>query len=193
MNRPSITGVIIAGGLATRMAGQDKGLVTLFGKPLYQHVLDKILPQVTHLLINANRNIAIYQQSGYPIITDTVTGFVGPLAGILAGLEHSQTEWVLFVPCDTPFIPENLLEQLWINKGNSNAVYAHDGEREHPTICLINKNLIVPLKQFLANGDKKLMLFLHQCQAQPVIFKGSANLFNNLNTLEDCRKLEQGE
>ena len=190
MYLPPITGVILAGGLARRMGGQDKGLVPLFGKPLYLHVVEKIAPQVGELFINANRNISIYQQSGYPVISDTIGGFVGPLAGMLTGLEYSSTEWVLFVPCDTPFIPDNLVKHLWNNKGDSHAAYACDNEREHPTISLINKTLIPSLRQFLANGDKKLMLFLEQCRSQAVIFENSLTAFHNLNTPEDCQLLE---
>ena len=78
--RPNITGVILAGGRSSRMGGNDKGLIPLNGKPLYQHVIDRLRPQVEDLLINANRNQAFYQESGIPVINDIITGFVGPLA-----------------------------------------------------------------------------------------------------------------
>lgn len=191
MNLPLITGIILAGGQARRMNGKDKGLVMLFGKPLYQHVLDKLKPQVNTIVINANRNIHTYQQTGFPVICDTIEHYPGPLAGILAGLEYSKTEWCMFVPCDTPFIPDNLVQQLWQNRENHHLVYASDGEREHPTLCLIHKSQIALLKQFLAKGDKKLMLFMAQAQAKPVIFPDSQNAFENINTLDACSKLEK--
>jgi molybdopterin-guanine dinucleotide biosynthesis protein A len=190
MRLPSITGVILAGGLARRMGGQDKGLVSLFHKPLYLHVAEKISPQVDRLLINANRNITIYQKSGYPVISDTLDDFPGPLAGMLAGMEYSTTDWTLFVPCDMPFIPTDLVQRLWQSRNGRDIAYVHDGQREHPTLCLINKRRLPDLKQFLANGDKKLMLFLQACDAQPVIFSDNPHSFYNLNTLADCQQLE---
>lgn len=186
MNQPCITGVILAGGQAKRMGGQDKGLIKLFGKPLYRHVAEKIAPQVDQIVINANRNIETYQQSGYPVIRDSIEGFMGPLAGMLTGLQYSKTEWVLFAPCDTPFIPADLVKRLWDNIDRHDAAYVHDGEREHPTISIINKKLIPNLERFLANGDKKLMLFLRDNNAKAVIFKDDPAVFNNLNTLNDC-------
>jgi len=191
MNLPLITGIILAGGQARRMNGEDKGLVMLFGKPLYQHVLEKLDPQVDSIIINANRNILRYQQSGYPVITDTIAHYPGPLAGMLAGLEFCQTDWALFVPCDTPFIPNNLVQHLWQNKGFHHIAYVSDGEREHPTICLINKSKIAQLKQFLANGDKKLMLFMAQSDAKLVEFLDGKQAFKNINTLETCSVLEK--
>ncbi len=131
--RPNITGVILAGGRSSRMGGNDKGLISLNGKPLYQHVIDRLRPQVEDLLINANRNQAFYQESGIPVINDIITGFVGPLAGMHAGLSHSATEWVVFAPCDVPMLPLNLVSQLWQSKGQALAAYVSDSEREHPT------------------------------------------------------------
>lgn len=191
MNLPLITGIILAGGQARRMNGEDKGLVPLFGKPLYQHVLEKLRPQVNNIVINANRNIPTYQQSGYAVITDSIDNYPGPLAGILAGLEFSQTEWTMFVPCDTPFIPDNLVQHLWQNRKGHHIVYASDEEREHPTLCLIHNSQIAQLKQFLANGDKKLMLFMAQANAKAVIFPNSKKAFENINTLEACSILEK--
>ncbi|AKP33694.1 molybdenum cofactor guanylyltransferase MobA [Yersinia aleksiciae] len=191
--QPNITGVILAGGRSSRMGGNDKGLILLHGKPLFQHVIDRLKPQVDHVLINANRHQALYQESGIPVISDIITGFVGPLAGMHAGLSHSSTEWVVFAPCDVPALPIHLVSQLWHGKGQALAAYVYDGERAHPTLALMHVSLKSLLAEFLAKGDRKLMILMESVNAQPVIFSGQANLFSNLNTPADCDLWEQGK
>ncbi|WP_274865501.1 molybdenum cofactor guanylyltransferase MobA, partial [Serratia marcescens] len=112
-----ISGVILAGGRATRMGGEDKGLVSIGGIALYQHILARLRPQVASIVISANRNQACYQASGLPVIGDLTPDFAGPLAGMLAGLKQSSNEWVAFVPCDVPDFPADLVAQLWRQKG----------------------------------------------------------------------------
>lgn len=191
MALPILTGVILAGGRATRMGNQDKGLIEVGGQALYLRVLNRLKPQVNHILINANRNQQQYQQSGYPVISDSIQGFVGPLAGMLTGLEQSKTEWVLFVPCDTPFLPLDLASRLWQQRQQKLAAYAADGERGHPTLCLLNTAIIEPLRDYLAAGDRKLMLFLDRLQATAVNFADRPQAFNNFNTPEDCLNWSQ--
>lgn len=111
-----ISGVILAGGRATRMGGEDKGLVSIGGIALYQYVLARLRPQVASVAISANRNQARYQTSGLPVIGDLTPNFAGPLAGMLAGLKQSPNEWVAFVPCDVPDFPADLVAQLWQQK-----------------------------------------------------------------------------
>lgn len=186
MSIPSLTGAILSGGQATRMSGVDKGLVKVDGLPLYQHVLTRLKPQVEHIAISANRNIEEYQKSGYPVFSDSISGFNGPLAGILTILENSTTEWVLFSPCDTPLIPHNLADRLWHNRNNQLAAYADDGQRAHPTLSLLHIDLITPLRNYLLGGDRKLMIFLSQQEATPVNFADSPEAFKNINTLDEC-------
>ncbi|MMZ43661.1 Molybdenum cofactor guanylyltransferase [compost metagenome] len=183
-----ITGIILAGGRATRMGGEDKGLVPIAGIPLYQYVLARLRPQVGPIAINANRNQARYRESGLPIIGDLIPDFSGPLAGMLAGLKYATTEWVAFVPCDVPDFPATLIEKLWQQKGSAIAAYASDGERAHPTLALLHTSLATPLEDYLARGERKLMLFLDAARAQQVEFKGQQSAFHNINTLEDCRR-----
>ena len=186
-----ITGIILAGGRATRMGGEDKGLVLVAGIPLYQHVLARLQPQVGPIAISANRNQARYQESGLPTIGDLTTDFSGPLAGILAGLRYAATEWVVFVPCDVPDFPTTLVEQLWQQKGPALAAYASDGERAHPTLALLHTSLAPQLAGDLARGDRKLMLFLDAAGARKVTFTGQQAAFHNLNTREDCLRWQQ--
>lgn len=189
-----ITGIILAGGRSTRMGGEDKGLIQVAGKPLYQHALNRLTPQISRIIINANRNQLSYQQSGLPIVGDLTADYPGPLAGILAGLTHAHTEWIVCVPCDVPDFPLNLVEQLWQRKGNALAAYACDDEREHPTFALLHTRLVKDLTRYLADGERKLMLFMSAIGAQRVIFSGQQEAFRNLNTPEDCQQwlLEKG-
>ncbi|MFJ5318822.1 molybdenum cofactor guanylyltransferase MobA [Pectobacterium versatile] len=185
-----ITGVILAGGRATRMGGHDKGLIALNGVPLYQHVLSRLKAQVDEVMISANRNQAVYAQSGCRIIGDFDATFPGPLAGILSGLHASPSEWVVFVPCDVPALPFDLVHRLWQARGKANAAYATDGERSHPTLLLINRNLIGPLEDYLHVGNRKLMLFMEQVGANAVSFSEQPKAFRNMNSPEDLSNWE---
>lgn len=183
-----ITGVILAGGRSTRMGGKDKGLVQLGDKALYQHVLSRLTSQVSQIIISANRNLPCYQECGLPVFSDTTADYFGPLAGILAGLTHARTEWVVCTPCDVPDFPFNLVEQLWKHKGKALAAYASDGERVHPTFALLHTSLAADLTRYLAQGERKLMLFMAAVNAQQVVFSGQQDAFRNLNTPEDCHQ-----
>ncbi|AUQ41527.1 molybdenum cofactor guanylyltransferase MobA [Yersinia ruckeri] len=189
--QPKITGIILAGGRATRMGGQDKGLINLGGKALFQRVANKLAPQVDSLLINANRNQSCYEQSGIPVFKDVTNDFSGPLAGMLAGLLTANTEWVVFAPCDVPDIPTDMVNHLWLGKKNALSAYVNDGERAHPTLALMHKSLAAQLSDYLASGERKLMFFLNQINAQAVIFNVAPHKFANLNTLEDCALWEK--
>ncbi|MEQ4679434.1 molybdenum cofactor guanylyltransferase MobA [Providencia rettgeri] len=188
--RQLITGVILAGGRGSRMGGQDKGLVLLSGKPLYQHILAHLQPQVGEVLINANRNQPRYSESQLTVISDLNNHFSGPLAGMQAALHHAKTDWLLFVPCDVPAFPLNLAEKMFNEKEKHLACYACDTEREHPTFALLHRSLKAQLDDYLARGDRKLMLFMHEINAKSVIFSPESGSFANLNTLEDSRNWE---
>lgn len=188
--RQSITGVILAGGLGTRMGGQDKGLVPLMGKPLYQHILERLSPQVGSIMINANRNQARYNESQLTVISDLENNFSGPLAGMQSAMHYAKTDWLLFVPCDVPAFPLNLAEKMFNEKGNHLACYAQDEKREHPTFALLHRSLKTQLDDYLARGDRKLMIFMQEVNAKGIIFSSEFDAFANLNTLEDSRNWE---
>ncbi|MFC0229181.1 molybdenum cofactor guanylyltransferase MobA [Serratia aquatilis] len=189
-----ITGVILAGGRSARMGGEDKGLIQLGEKALYQHVLSRLMPQVNQVIISANRNLHSYQKSGLQVVSDPMADYPGPLAGMLAALSYARTEWVVCTPCDVPDFPINLVEKLWQHKGKSLAAYASDGQREHPTFALLHTSLVKELTHYLDQGDRKLMLFMAAIDAKEVLFSGQKDAFRNLNTPEDCQKwlLEKG-
>jgi len=186
----SISAVILAGGQAKRMGGVDKGLQPLQGKPLFQFIYDRLHSQVEHISVNANRNQAIYAVAGLPVFGDNIEGFQGPLSGILTALERSETDFVLFVPCDSPFFPDNLLEKLKsavVFRGVSIA-YVHDGEREHPTFCLMARSLKEKLAAYLATGERRMLQFMRQNGAVSVDFSENKAAFTNINTLDELQQ-----
>lgn len=185
-----ITGVVLAGGRATRMGGIDKGLQRLNGKALWRHVADSLEPQVTNLVISANRNLDSWQSSGYPIITDSLNDFPGPLAGMLSVMQQIESEWFLFCPCDTPFIPSFLAERLIQQKKSSPVVWVHDGERDHPAIALVNREVIAELEIYLAGGERRVMVFMRKIGGHSVDFSDVKSAFINVNTLNDLQNMQ---
>ena len=186
----SISAVILAGGQAKRMGGADKGLQLLHGKPLFQHIYERLRTQVEQISINANRNHAEYSADGLMVFADRIAGFQGPLSGILTALERADSDFVLFVPCDSPFFPDNLLEKLKsavVFHGVSIA-YAHDGEREHPTFCLMARSLKDKLADYLASGERRMLQFMRQNGAVSVDFSENKQAFTNINTLDDLTR-----
>lgn len=188
MEKPDITGVILAGGRSSRM-GQDKGLVKVNGQPLFEHIAARLAPQVSQILISANQNQHIYAEN-YPVIGDVTSDYAGPLAGMLAALQASPSEWTAFVPCDVPAFPDNLLDRLWNEKGTAAIAYAEDEYRAHPTLCLLHRRVITPLSDYLNAGERKLMLFFEQQVARKVRFE-NPSAFANLNTPEDVSHWQQ--
>lgn len=187
-----ITGVLLAGGRASRMGGIDKGLVMWRGQPLYQHVLQRFSPQTCNMLINANRNIERYQLSGYPVIPDTLAGYPGPLAGMLAGLNAAAQDWVAFAPCDTPLLPLDFVSQLYNQKGTALAAYLTDGEHAHPTLALLHRSLHTELAAFLQQGGHKLQHFMQRISASAVVYQGEPQALTNFNTAEALQEYENG-
>lgn len=183
----TISAVILAGGRATRMGGVDKGLQLLQGKPLFWHSYQRLLPQIKQISINANRNIAQYEQSGLTVFPDELPDFQGPLSGILTALRLATTDFVLFVPCDCPYLPLNLVEKLKqaIEKREALAAYVHDGEREHPTFCLVSTTLHPYLSEYLRRGKRRMLQFMREHHALAVDFSEQKETFKNINTLDD--------
>lgn len=188
-----VIGVVLAGGRATRMGGKDKGLQELNGKPLWQHVAATLSNQVETIAISANRHIDIYRQSGNPVYQDNQEDYLGPLAGMLSVMQQSDGEWFLFCPCDTPFIPSGLAERLIHQREDAPVVWVHDGERDHPTIALVNRKLIPELEAYLAAGERRVMVFMHQSGGHSVDFSDLKSAFINVNTTEDLQMMQGKE
>jgi len=185
----TISAVILAGGLARRMGGADKGLQLWRGQPLFMHVYRRLASQTGFISINANRNQEKYTESGLPVFSDEAPGFQGPLSGILTALKRAETDFVLFVPCDCPLLPLDLLEKLKsaVEKNDVLIAYAHDGEREHPTCCLISPKISTALAAYLAQGERRMLQFMRQQHAIAVEFSEQKSAFRNMNSLEDLK------
>lgn len=180
-----ISAVILCGGQARRMNGVDKGLQQLQGKPLYQWVYQAIATQVDEVIISANRSLSQYAESGLPVISDHIEGFLGPLSGMFSGLQTAKHDWVLFVPCDTPFLPVNLVTRLLDNRRtNTEVVYVTDGEREHPTCCLLKRTLSADLNNYLQQGNRRVLQFFQQHHYEIADFSAQKSCFANINSLE---------
>lgn len=189
----NLTAVVLAGGQGRRMGGQDKGWVSFNGRPMIEHVLTQIAPQVgQRVLINANRSLERYTSLNYPVIEDLESGYQGPLMGMLTGLDQAATDWVLFVPCDTPVLPNNLAAQLLLAAQNNGAdiAVAHDGERLQPVISVLHRRLLPSLQAWLADGKRKIDRWYLQHRMVVVQFEALGQSFINLNTPEEVEALE---
>lgn len=213
MEHAQITGVILAGGQSRRMAAAfsgasgDKGLLELSGKPMLGHVIDRLKPQVGRMVINANGDPARFGAFGLPVVADTIEGYVGPLAGVLAGLQWSaantpEVTHIATVSADAPFLPANLVERLKQavhGRPSSIAVAAAGGEL-HPVIGLWPVALAGDLERSLMAGVRKVLAWTDRHGTVPVEFpfieiKGrSIDPFFNANTpeeLDEARALLQ--
>ncbi|HIL77687.1 MAG: molybdenum cofactor guanylyltransferase MobA [Methyloprofundus sp.] len=192
MNRQSsISGVILAGGLARRMNRQDKGLVAFNKQAMITYAIQAIVPVVDELFINANRNIDHYQQFNYPVITDKRDDFAGPLAGVYAALNACHHDVLLVTPCDSPFMPTAALQTL-IDERERNAAdiaVAFDGERIHPVFMAINTTLKNSLQDYLAQGERKIDRWFEQHNWIKVDFSANPEFFSNINTLAQLADL----
>lgn len=188
----SISSIILAGGRATRMNGLDKGLVLLQHKPLISYVITRLKPQVNEIFINANREIATYEAFGYTVLQDESDDFLGPLAGFSLGLQHAKHDFVLTVPCDSPLLPLDLAERLYNGMAASLAdiAVASSDENAHPVFCLMKKNVLPSLTEYLASGERKVSAWQKSQKYIEVDFSDCAEAFTNLNTFEDLRALE---
>lgn len=201
MAREKITGVILAGGLGRRMDGSDKGLQELRGKPMAQWVAERLAPQVDQLLINANRNGERYAAFGYPVFADQIPDFAGPLAGLHAALSAAQHPLVATAPCDSPFLPTDLVSRLlaaltatgtespWGAEGAEIAV-ARTGDQPHPVFCLCRRELLPHLSEFLSSGQRKFERWYSTLRAVEVPFDDQPEAFENINTRGDLSRFE---
>ena len=190
-NTQNITAVILAGGQSSRLGGLDKGLVKLNKVPLVKLLIDRIQPQVSNIIISANRNLKSYSDFGFPVYEDDISDFAGPLAGILKALQQCQNEWLLAVPADSPFIPRDLAQRLSENIMDNKVVIPHDGKFLHPTFALIHKSLASSLESFLQQGERKARVWMQQQVHTVVDFSDQADAFININTEDELKNAEK--
>ena len=189
-----VTGVILAGGRGRRMGGVDKGLKPLRGKPMVQWVIERFSPQVDEVLINANQNLEAYARFGYRVIPDRIDGFVGPLAGLQRGLAEARHDLVATVPCDSPFLPPDLIARLRaaLEQHGAEVAVAKTGNQPHPVFCLCRKRVLPGLTAFLAGGGRKIDAWYATLRVAEVPFDDEAAAFSNINTQQDLDALESG-
>lgn len=189
----SISGVILAGGMGRRMGGADKGLIEFLGRPMIEHVAERLKPQVGEILINANRELAHYGSLGYPVIEDAIGGFAGPLAGLHKAMQVAAHPYVLTVPCDSPLLPHNLAERLMngLMERDADLAVAKTGIQSHPVFCLCRTALLPNLEAFLKDGGRKIDAWYSTLEVAEVQFSDNAKAFANVNTPEELVWLEQ--
>lgn len=194
-------GVILAGGQATRMGGGDKGLLHLKGQTLLAHVIDRLAPQVAGLALNANGDPARFAGFGLPVLADSIEGFAGPLAGVLAGLDWAAergADTIVTAAADTPFFPGDLVPQLLLAADGRRHPLAlaatpdpDRGRVRHPTFGLWPVALREDLRAALQDGLRKVVIWTDKHNAGEALFPVSGfDPFFNVNTPEDLARAE---
>lgn len=203
----SVLGVILAGGQATRMGGGDKGLLPLGETTILAHVIDRLMPQVTAVALNANGDPARFASYGLPVVADTIPDFAGPLAGVLAGLDHAAErgfDRIVTAAADTPFLPADLVARLEAESAGQThplvlAATPRDDEEtksmsksghvRHPTFGLWPVALRDDLRTALNDGLKKVVLWTDRHGGREAVFP-EPQAFFNVNTPEDLAQAE---
>ena len=155
---------------------------------MVQHVLDRLRPQVAEILINANQNAATYAKFGYSVVADNIPGFAGPLAGLHAGMKAAANPLVVTVPCDSPFLPADLVSRLQSKIGSSDLAVAKTGDQPHPVFSLMKTGLLKNLEAFLLQGGRKIDAWYGSLKFVEVQFDDEADAFRNINTREELER-----
>ncbi len=188
-----ITGLLLAGGQGRRMGGVDKGLQPLRGRPLAAWGLDRLAPQVGRIIINANQHLDQYAALGYPVLADAIAGFAGPLAGMHAGLAACVTPWLATAPCDSPFLPADLVTRLARAieaKPDAQIAIARTQGEPQPVFCLMRADLRPALEDYLHAGGRKIQAWYVTLAHAYADFDEAAEAFVNLNSLGELREAE---
>ncbi len=196
--KSNITGVLLAGGLSRRMGGGDKCLVKLAARPLLEHVIEKVAPQVETLILNANGDPKRFSRYGLPVVADVIEGFAGPLAGVLTGMEWaakmtSKAEWVATFPTDSPFLPRDLVSRLLsaVLEEGADMACAVSGGRHHPVIGLWPVRLAENLRKTVEAGNYKVDSWTGKHKLATVTFPSDpVDPFFNVNHPKDADRAE---
>ena len=193
----NVTGLILAGGKGSRMGGVDKGLQAFRGKRLVDHVYERFAPQVGGVVINANQNHEEYKTFGVRVVSDALKekagGYAGPLAGLHAGLSVSKRPFLASVPCDSPFLPADLIERLYqrIDESGAELAVAKTGDQPHPVFSLMRRGVLDHLAEFLKGGGRKIDAWYATLNVVEVAFDDEAEAFSNFNTIEELAANEK--
>lgn len=188
----SISGIVLAGGLARRMEGIDKGLMPFAGKPMIAHVLERLRPQVDEILISANRETERYAAYGFPVVADEIAGYAGPLAGLHRGMCVAQYPLLLSVPCDSPLLPADLADRLLkaLQQSDADLALATTGNRTHPVFSLCRCSLKDHLFHYLQTGGRKMSDWHASLKVAEVPFDDELQAFANINTPEELESVQ---
>jgi len=191
-SEPEVTGLVLAGGQGSRMGGIDKGLQPFRGKPMVAHVVERLALQVDELLVNANRNLDEYGRFGHRVIADEIAGFAGPLAGFERGLAHARGRLMMTAPCDSPFLPGDLVARLRaaLEAQRADLAVAKTGDQAHPVFSLMRREVHASLVDFLGSGQRKIDKWYAGLTVVEVPFDDEAGAFLNINTREELSNLE---
>ena len=195
-----ITGLILAGGRGTRMGHVDKGLQPFRGASMAEHVMRRLAPQVGALAINANQNLDVYAAFGVPVWPDQLTGFEGPLAGLATGMARCATPLLVTAPCDSPFLPHELVARLRqaLDADGADLALAETEEagrdgvpriQPQPVFALVRTNALPRLQAYLAGGGRRMDGWYGGIKVARVRFD-DASAFRNINTLDELRQCE---
>jgi molybdopterin-guanine dinucleotide biosynthesis protein A len=187
-----ITGLILAGGRGSRMGETDKGLQLFRGKAMVEHVLERFAPQVDETIINANRNLSTYAAYRHRVVPDGIEGFAGPLAGLHVGMQAASSPLIATAPCDSPFLPLNLIARLYdaLLAEDADLAVAKTFDQAHPVFCLTKTDLEPHLREFLQSGQRKIDKWYASLNVVEVQFDDNVDAFANINTVNELRQLE---
>ena len=194
IDKQQITGLILAGGKGTRMGSVDKGLQIFRGKPMVEHIVQRLQPQVGKLIINANRHQGVYEAFGALVVPDEISGFAGPLAGLHAGLSRCESPYLVTAPCDSPFLPMNLVDELsealMAAQADIAVAVTGDGatQQRHPVFCLLSTHLKDDLADYLGKGGRKMDAWFAMHHQTGVHF-ADETAFVNINSLDELNAL----
>ncbi|MCH9808322.1 MAG: molybdenum cofactor guanylyltransferase MobA [Alphaproteobacteria bacterium] len=202
ISNENITGVLLAGGQSRRMGGGDKGLLEIAGRPMLAHVLERFVPQVHHVILNANGDAERFAAFGLPVVADTITGNVGPLAGVLAGMRWSldnavDATHIATASTDAPLLPDDLVASLAkaLNGRKERIALAASGGHKHPVIGLWPVDLADDLEAALKDGVRKVLhwtdrhgTFVHEFAFREISGR-KIDPFFNANTPEEFEEV----
>jgi molybdenum cofactor guanylyltransferase len=188
-----VTGLVLAGGQGRRMGGVDKGLRLLGGRPMVAWVIERLRPQVDELIVNANQNLEAYGAFGHRVVPDAIGGYAGPLAGLHRGLMEARHPLIATVPCDSPYLPLDLVARLHaaLRAERAELAVARTHGQLHPVFCLCRTSVLPALSAFLAAGGRKIDAWYPQLATTEVDFSDEAQAFSNINTEAELAAFDQ--
>lgn len=188
-----IDGGILAGGLASRMQGEDKGLQLFKKRPMASWVYQALSPYVRNVIINCNRNQSEYAIISSHISSDTISGFPGPLAGIVSVMEASDADYFLICPCDTPLLNQEFCAKMLQFLYSQYSLHPHKpllfaakvGDKQQPLHMCIAKEFKNSLKHYLEKDEQRVIKWMKDNGAHWLDFSNQAESFRNFNTLDE--------